>query len=121
MLIHERLKRLRTEKELTQADIEERTGLNQTYISAIENGHIVPAVGTLEKFARALEIPMCALFYDGTELPKVILRATKETMWGDRVKQARSLAMLCRNFGKMSVPQRKLLLDFARKLASRER
>jgi hypothetical protein len=32
-----------------------------------ENGHTVPAVETLEKFARALEVPMYVLFYDGDE------------------------------------------------------
>ena len=33
----------------------------------VENGHTVPAVETLEKFARALEVPMYVLFYDGDE------------------------------------------------------
>jgi transcriptional regulator with XRE-family HTH domain len=40
------------------------------YISRVENGHTVPAVETLEKFARALEVPMYELFYDGEEPPK---------------------------------------------------
>jgi transcriptional regulator with XRE-family HTH domain len=37
------------------------------YVSRVENGHTVPAVETLEKFARALEVPMYVLFYDGDE------------------------------------------------------
>src|SRR5712692_2581396 len=115
MLIGERLKQLRTGKGLTQSDIEERTGLNRPYVSAVENGHIVPTVETLEKFARALEIPMYVLFYDGMEPPKAILRATKETMWGGRGKESPSLAMLRRNLAKMSLRRRELLLDFARK------
>ena len=37
----------------------------------MENGHTVPSVETLEKFARALEVPMYELFYDGEEQPKL--------------------------------------------------
>ncbi len=121
MLISERLKQLRTGKKLTQSDIEERTGLNRTYVSAVENGHTVPTVESLEKFARALEVPMYVLFYDGMEPPKAIPQATKETTWGDRGKDAPSLSRLRQELGKMSLRQRKLLLDFARKFASRAR
>jgi len=42
----------------------------------VENGHTVPAMGTLEKMARALEIPMYQLFYDGDEPPKLLNRRT---------------------------------------------
>ncbi len=121
MLISERLKQLRTTKGLTQSDVEERTGLSRTYVSAVENGHTVPAVETLEKFARALEVPMYVLFYDGTEPPKAIPEATKETLWGDRGKDVPSLARLRRELGKMSLSRRELLLDLARKLTSRAR
>jgi len=119
MLIHERLKQLRTAKGLTQSEIEERTSLSRTYVSAVENGHTIPALETLEKFARALEVPMYVLFYDGMEPPKAIPRTPKETIWGDRGKEAPPLAMLRRELGKMSLRRRELLLDFARKLASR--
>ena len=71
MIIGDRLRALREEKKLSQGDIEKRTGLLRCYISRVENGHTVPAVETLEKFARALEIPMYQLFYDGEEPPKL--------------------------------------------------
>jgi transcriptional regulator with XRE-family HTH domain len=58
MVIGNRLKELRESKELSQGDIEKRTGLLRCYISRVENGHTVPAVATLEKMARALEVPM---------------------------------------------------------------
>jgi len=58
MLIGNRLKELRESKQLSQGDVEKRTGLLRCYISRVENGHTVPAVETLEKMARALEIPM---------------------------------------------------------------
>jgi len=41
------------------------------YISRVENGHTVPAIETLEKLARALEVPLYQLFYDGEEPPKL--------------------------------------------------
>jgi len=71
MVIADRLRALREEKKLSQGDIEKRTGLLRCYISRVENGHTVPAIETLEKMARAMEIPMYQLFYDGEEPPKV--------------------------------------------------
>ncbi len=65
MIIGNRLKELRESKELSQGDIEKRTGLLRCYISRVENGHTVPAIETLEKMARALEVPMYRLFHDG--------------------------------------------------------
>src|SRR5258705_2273650 len=68
MLIGSRLKELRESKSLSQGDIEKRTGLLRCYISRVENGHTVPAIETLEKMARSLEVPMYRLFHDG-EVP----------------------------------------------------
>jgi transcriptional regulator with XRE-family HTH domain len=65
MVIGNRLRELRESKSLSQGDIEKRTGLLRCYISRVENGHTVPSIETLEKMARALEIPMYRLFYDG--------------------------------------------------------
>jgi transcriptional regulator with XRE-family HTH domain len=58
MVIADRLRELRTGKKLLQGDIEKRTGLLRCYISRVENGHTVPAIETLEKMARALEVPL---------------------------------------------------------------
>jgi len=71
MIIGERLRELREHKKLSQGDIEKRTGLLRCYISRVENGHTVPAIETLEKLARAMEIPLYQLFYDSEEPPKV--------------------------------------------------
>jgi DNA-binding XRE family transcriptional regulator len=43
MIIGDRLRELREEKNLSQGDIEKRTGLLRCYISRVENGHTVPA------------------------------------------------------------------------------
>ena len=69
MVIADRLRALREEKKLSQGDIEKRTGLLRCYISRVENGHTIPAIETLEKMARAMEVPLYQLFYDGDEKP----------------------------------------------------
>ena len=44
MIIGDRLRALREEKQLSQGDIEKRTGLLRCYVSRVENGHTVPAI-----------------------------------------------------------------------------
>jgi transcriptional regulator with XRE-family HTH domain len=70
MVIGERLKDLREQKKMSQGDVEKRTGLLRCYISRVENGHTVPSVETLEKMARALEIPTYRLFTDDVDVKK---------------------------------------------------
>jgi len=48
MVIGDRLKTLRAEQDLSQGDIEQRTGLLLCHVSRVENGHTVPSVETLE-------------------------------------------------------------------------
>ena len=69
MVIADRLRSMREQKNMSQGDIEKRTGLLRCYISRVENGHTVPAIETLEKMARAMEVPMYQLFYDGEKPP----------------------------------------------------
>lgn len=71
MVIGERLRALRETKSLSQGEIEKRTGLLRCYISRVENGHTVPSIETLEKLARALEVPLYQLFYDGEQPPEL--------------------------------------------------
>ena len=70
MVISDRLRQLREDKKLSQGDIEKRTGMLRCYTSRVENGHTVPSIETLAKYAQALEIPLYQLFYDGEEAPK---------------------------------------------------
>jgi transcriptional regulator with XRE-family HTH domain len=69
MVIADRLKAMREQKKMSQGDMEKRTGLLRCYISRVENGHTVPAIETLEKMARAREVPMYQLFYDALPAP----------------------------------------------------
>jgi transcriptional regulator with XRE-family HTH domain len=90
MVISNRLRELRERKKLPQGDIEKRTGLLRCYVSRVENGHTVPAVETLEKLARALEVPMYQLFYDGEkppQVPNLLKQKTSDGIaWGAQVK-----------------------------------
>ena len=70
MVIGDKLKTLREHRNLSQGDIEKRTGLLRCYVSRVENGHTVPSVDTLEKMARALEVPMYRLFTDDEHVKK---------------------------------------------------
>jgi transcriptional regulator with XRE-family HTH domain len=123
MIIGDRLRILREDKKLSQGDIEERTGLLRCYISRVENGHTVPAIETLEKMARALEVPLYQLFYDGEQPPKLPnlpkRRSSDEIVWGSTGKEARFLAKFRRLMGRIEDPDRRLLLFMAQKLATR--
>lgn len=67
MIIGVRLRTLREQKNLSQGQIEKRSGLLRCYISRVENGHTVPSIETLEKMSRALEVPLYQLFYEGND------------------------------------------------------
>ena len=121
MVIADRLRALREEKKLSQGDIEKRTGLLRCYISRVENGHTVPAIETLEKMARAMEIPMYQLFYDGEKppaLPNLPKRkSSDDRAWGSTGRDARYLSKLRRLLGKTKEGNRKLILYMAQKMA----
>jgi transcriptional regulator with XRE-family HTH domain len=122
MIIGDRLRELREEKKLSQGDIEKRTGLLRCYISRVENGHTVPAIETLEKLARALEVPLYQLFYEGDEppkLPNLLKRKTSDDIvWGSSGKHAVYLHKLRKCLSKAEEVDRKLLLAMAQKMAA---
>jgi transcriptional regulator with XRE-family HTH domain len=121
MVIGDRLRDLRESKNLTQGDIEKRTGLLRTYISRVENGHTVPAIETLEKLARALEVPLYQLFYEGKEPPKppnLVKRETSgEIIWGSSGKEALYLHKLRKCLSRTAERDRQILLSVTQKLA----
>ena len=120
MIIGDRLRAMREDKHFSQGDIEKKTGLLRCYISRVENGHTVPAIETLEKMARALEVPMYQLFYDGEEPPKLPnlpkRKSSDDIAWGSSGKDARFLSKLRRLLGKAEEADRKLLLYMTQKM-----
>jgi transcriptional regulator with XRE-family HTH domain len=125
MVIADRLRFLREEKQLSQGDVEKRTGLLRCYISRVENGHTVPAIETLEKMARAMEVPLYQLFYDGEEPPKPPAlprsEAEDDAAWGHSGKHARVLNQFCKFLGRMDENDRKLLLSMGQKMLVKRR
>ena len=123
-MIGERLREIRAHKNLSQADIERKTGLLRCYISRVENGHTVPSIETLEKFARALEVPMYQLFYDSEEPPQLpnlpVGESSDDAMWGSSGKDARILAKFCSLFGRLEEDERGLVFYMAQKMGRRK-
>jgi transcriptional regulator with XRE-family HTH domain len=121
MVLADRLRSLREDRQLSQGDIERRTGLLRCYISRVENGHTVPAIETLEKLAHAMEVPLYEIFYDGQDPPKPLNipkhAGAKEIVWGSSGKDARMLGNFRRLLGRIKEADRKLLLHMARKMA----
>jgi len=123
MLIGDRIRAIREAKNLSQHDVEERSGLKRSYISRVENGHTVPSVETLEKFARALEVPLYQLFYEGEKppkLPHLPKRMTAEEIaFGSSKKEARFLEKFRHLLARLKKRNQQLLLHMAQKMARR--
>ena len=125
MVISDRLRAIREEKDLSQGDIEDRTGLKRCYVSRVENGHTIPSIETLEKLARALEIPMYQLFYDGEAPPKAPAlpegMATGAEEWGSSGESAKFFHRLRHLLGRLSDPDRKLIMHMTFQMVRKKR
>jgi transcriptional regulator with XRE-family HTH domain len=121
MLIGHRLKEIRESKNLSQGDIEQRTDLLRCYTSRVENGHTVPSIKTLEKYARALEVPLYKLFYDGkgpiTE-PSLPAVDNDGALWGAEGKAHGELRLFAEALSRMNARNRKMLFAVAQQMAS---
>jgi transcriptional regulator with XRE-family HTH domain len=124
MIIGERLRELREKKNLSQREIEQRSGLLRAYLSRVENGHTIPTIETLEKWAKALEVPMYQLFYEGDQPPEPsTLRVWKppvEETWGASGDDAAFLKNLRRLLRKIDEPNRKIIIQMAAKMSRRK-
>jgi transcriptional regulator with XRE-family HTH domain len=124
MVIGQKLKEIRESKNLSQGDIEKRTGLLRCYTSRVENGHTVPSVETLEKYSRALEVPLYKLFYDGKgpiKRPNLPAVNNGGTLWGAGGKEHRELRLFADALSAMNDRNRKLLFAMAQKMASKSK
>jgi len=125
MVISDRLRAIREQKDLSQGDIEERTGLKRCYVSRVENGHTVPSIETLEKMARALEIPMYQLFYDGEAPPKIPTlpdgMSPESIEWGSAGESGKFFHRLRHLLSRLSEPDRKLILHMTFQMVRKKR
>lgn len=121
MQIGQRLRQLRESKHLSQGDVEKRTGLLRCYTSRVENGYTVPSVGTLERYARALEIPLYTLFHGGSspvEKPEFKLAVNHDTLWGAHGKERDELRLFAKALSRLDDRKRKLLFVVASTMAN---
>lgn len=121
MNVGDHVRQWRKQKNRSQGDIETRTGLLRCYISRVENLYTVPSIQTLEKIARALDIPLYQLFYQDNEKPSlaVLLKPNKELVWGSSGKEARMLGRFRRCLSRLNDDERGRLLHLARQMARR--
>jgi transcriptional regulator with XRE-family HTH domain len=123
MIIGDRLRLLREEKNLSQGDIETRTGLLRSYLSRVENGHTIPSLETLEKIAQALGMQLYQLLYDGPEPsnhPKTSVGKGSLEDWGSSGKDARFLQKLRRCLSKMTPRDRRILMAAASQISKQK-
>jgi transcriptional regulator with XRE-family HTH domain len=91
----------------------------------VENGHTVPSIETLEKVARALEVPLYQLFYDGDlppklpSLPKGISDESGE--WGNSGEPREFFQSLRELLSRISPKNRKLIMLMTSQLARKNR
>ena len=125
MLIGTRLRQLREQKHMSQGDIEERTGLLRCYVSRVENGHTVPSLETLERFAAVLDVPLYQLFYSGEGVPPTPSLTPRKTLEeitaenGAMEGDAQFLVKLTNVLTRLAEPDRDVLLSLAKRLATR--
>ena len=97
------------------------TGLLPSYISRVENGHTVPSVETLEKFAHALDVPLYQLLYDGREPPKLPnipkRKSVDDIARGTSGRDARWLARFRLLLARTEESDRNLLMIMVQKMA----
>jgi transcriptional regulator with XRE-family HTH domain len=123
MTIGQRLRALRQSRRLTQEDMRKRTGMLRPHISRLENGHTAPSVKTLERIARALEVPINKIFL-GVEQSASSSAITgnveeSELHFGRTPSERRLLNEFNRMLAEISPVDRRLLFSLAKKMAQR--
>ena len=104
MVIGDKLKVLRAQKNMSQGDVEKRTGLLRCYISRVENGHTVP---------------MYRLFTDEDHVKKPNIPAEDIPSRAANSKQEREVWAFAKYFSRMRDKDRGLLIHVASKMANR--
>ncbi|HEY6943873.1 MAG TPA: helix-turn-helix transcriptional regulator [Candidatus Acidoferrum sp.] len=126
MILSQRLRSIREQRNLTQGDIEQRTGLKRSYVSRLEHGRTIPSLATLEKFAQALEVPLYQFFYDGKEPPTIsslppAVQVVDGDHWGRDGESARYVHRLSLLLRRLKEGDRQILVHFASQLIHRKK
>src|SRR5438270_13552466 len=113
--IGEVIKTYRSQRGLSQGDIERRTGLLRCYLSRVENGHTRPSLETLAQIAEAMDISL-ADFFPGTETARD--RDTQKMLGEMSEDEIRFLSEIKRYSSTLSDGDKRLVLAMIRKMAS---
>lgn len=119
MNVGDRLREIREAKKFSQGDIEKRTGLLRCYISRVENGHTVPSLETLEKMARAVDLKLYQLFYDGNNEPPAVavpVNGARKSDWASSGAGQRLFAKIGKALSTASQRDRDLILHLVQKM-----
>lgn len=114
MDIGHKLHELRAAKSFSQGDIEHRTGLLRCYVSRVENGHTIPSLETLRKWAAALDVEMYQLFFEGEGKPKTASQKEASPLRPEERN-------LVESFTRLNKKDRSFLIALARKMAKESR
>jgi transcriptional regulator with XRE-family HTH domain len=74
-LVGQKLCEIRTQRELTLKSLAELSKLNINTLSMIEKGKTSPSIGTLQRLARALEVPITTFFESNEKSKRIIFTA----------------------------------------------
>jgi transcriptional regulator with XRE-family HTH domain len=122
MEVGRRLRELRESRNLSQGDIETRTGLLRCYTSRVENGHTVPSIETIEKYAIALGIPLFAFFPDkGYARPVEPPVPSRDPDWGSTPRERFQNHKIILALAKMNEQDRQLVLALVQRLTKSNR
>ncbi len=113
--IGEVIRNYRSDRGLSQGDIERRTGLLRCYLSRVENGHTVPSLETLAKIAEAMEIGL-ADFFPAMETPRE--REAKKALGELSQDEIRFLGEIKKYSSTLTDENKRLVLAMIRKMAS---
>lgn len=93
-----KIKKIRRERKLTQADLAARAGVSTGLIGQIESGRVEPSIKTLEKIASALSLSPCYFVADDDEISslfKPMNPALKELLLDPKVRSVLELVADC--------------------------
>ena len=84
-IVHINLKRLRSQRNVSQVALAERAGLSRKGYLEIENGKVLPRVASLQAISTALNVSIDKFFVPVRELKTVRFRATKKMKFRNKV------------------------------------
>lgn len=76
----ERLRGLRSERELSLRDLAERSGLTASFISQVERGRASPSIASLGRLAKVLEVPVGRFFEPAPSTGQLVRQDQRRTI-----------------------------------------